>query len=136
MLSPFKNWCFWFPYILNFQKKQQRNKKNWFLVNSCLFWFAFHANLMSDGKKKRLKFLFITPLILLINTSISLFRWTLQLIKTYKDNRVTQYNSGEQNNRILSLHRKRKIKHLSFFLRFSIIGINLLIRGSIEVKIR
>ena len=27
MLSPFKNWCFWFPYILNFQKKKQRNKK-------------------------------------------------------------------------------------------------------------
>ena len=26
---------------------------------------------MSDGKKKRLKFLFITPLILLINVSIS-----------------------------------------------------------------
>ena len=47
-----------------------------------------------------------------------------------------QYNSDEQNNRILLLHRKRKIKHLSFFLRFSIIGIDLLIRGSIEVNIR
>ena len=40
-----------------------------------------------------------------------------------------------QNNQTLSLHRKRKIKHLSFFfLRFSIIGINLLIRGSINEK--
>ena len=55
-----------------------------FLVNSRCFCFAFHPNLMSDAKKKRLKFLFITPLILLINMSISLFRWTVQLIKTQK----------------------------------------------------
>ena len=54
----------------------------------------------------------------------------------YKDNKVMYYKSGEQNNQISSLHRKRKIKHLSFFQRFSIIGINLLIRGSIEVNIR
>ena len=60
-----------------FREKKQRNKKSWFLVNSRCFCFAFHANLMSDGKKKRLKFLFITPLILLINMSISLFRWTV-----------------------------------------------------------
>ena len=67
-----------------FRKKKQRNKKSWFLVNSPCFCFAFHANLMSDGKEKRLKFLFITPLILLIDTSISLFRWTVQLITTQK----------------------------------------------------
>ena len=60
-----------------FRKKKQRNKKSWFLVNSRCFCFAFHANLMSDGKKKRLKFLFITPLILSINMSISLFWWTV-----------------------------------------------------------
>ena len=47
-----------------------------------------------------------------------------------------QYNSGEQNNRISSLHRKRKIKHLRFFLRFSMIDVNLLIHGSSEVNIR
>ena len=29
MLSPFKNWCFWFPYILNFQKKI-KEMKNFF----------------------------------------------------------------------------------------------------------
>ena len=67
-----------------FRKKNKEIKKSWFLVNSCCFCFAFHANLMSDGKKKRLKFLFITPLILLINMSISLFRWTVYLIKTQK----------------------------------------------------
>ena len=82
MPSFFKNWSFWFPYILNFEKKTKKKKR--FLVNSRCFCFAFHANLMSDGKKKRLKFLFITPLILLINMSISLFRWTVQLIKTQK----------------------------------------------------
>ena len=60
-----------------FEKKNKEIKKSWFLVNCCCFCFAFHANLMSDGKKKRLKFLFITPLILLINMSISLFRWTV-----------------------------------------------------------
>ena len=60
-----------------FRKKNKEIKKSWFLVNSRCFCFAFHANLMSDGKKKRLKFLFITPLILLINMSISLFRWTV-----------------------------------------------------------
>ena len=79
MLSPFKNWSFWFPYILT-----KKYKKSWFLVNSCCFWFAIHANLMSDGKKKRPKFLFMTSLILLINMSISLFRWTVWLIKTQK----------------------------------------------------
>ena len=46
------------------------------------------------------------------------------------------YNSGEQKHQILSLHRKRKIKHLSFFLHFSIAGIKLLIHGNIEVRIR
>ena len=54
----------------------------------------------------------------------------------YKDNKTTSCNSDEQNNRILSLNRKRKIKHISFFLRFLILRINLLIRGSIEVNIR
>ena len=33
--------------------KKQRNKKGWFLVNSRCFCFAFHANLMSDGKKEK-----------------------------------------------------------------------------------
>ena len=46
-----------------------------------------------------------------------------------------KYNSGDSNNRILSLHRKQKIKHLSFFLRFSVISKNLLIHGSIKVNI-
>ena len=65
-----------------FREKKQRNKtKSWYLVNSCCFRFAFHGNLMSDGKKKRPKLLFITPLILLINMSISLFRWRIWLIK-------------------------------------------------------
>ena len=54
----------------------------------------------------------------------------------YKDNKVMQFNSGEQNNQFLSLHRKRKIKHFGFFLRLSIIAINLLIPVSIEVNIR
>ena len=54
----------------------------------------------------------------------------------YKDNKTTSYNSDEQNNRILSLNRKRKIKDISFFLRFLILRINLLIRGNIEVNIR
>ena len=54
-----------------FRKKSKKWKTS--LVNSRWFCFAFHANLMSDGKKKRLKFLFISPLILLINMSISLF---------------------------------------------------------------
>ena len=54
-------------------KKNKEIKKVDFLVNSRCFCFTFHANLMSDGKKKRLKFLFITPLTLLINMSISLF---------------------------------------------------------------
>ena len=70
-----------YPEIL---EKKQRNKKSWFLVNSPCFCFAFHANLMSDWKRKRLKLLFITPLILLINMSISLFWWTVYLIKTQK----------------------------------------------------
>ena len=52
----------------------------------------------------------------------------------YKDNKVMQYNSGEQNNRILSLHRKRTIKN--FFSALFSNRINLLIRGSIEVNIR
>ena len=59
------------------EKKNKEIKKGWFLVNSSCFCFAFHANLMSDGKKKRFKYLFKTPLILLINMSISLFRWTV-----------------------------------------------------------
>ena len=46
----------------------------------------------------------------------------------YKDKKVMQYNSGEQNNRILSLQQKRKIKHSR--------GMKLLIRGSIKVNIR
>ena len=46
------------------------------------------------------------------------------------------YNTYEEDNQILRLHRKRKTKHLFFFLRFSIIDINLLIRGNIEVNIR
>ena len=66
------------------EKKNKKTKKTWFLVNSSFFCFAFHANLMSDGKKRRLKFLFITSSILLINMSISLFRWTVQVIKTQK----------------------------------------------------
>ena len=85
MLSPFKNWRFWFPYILNFwQKNPKEIKKSWILVNSWCFCLTFYANLMSDVKKKRLKFLFITPLILLINMSMRLFRWTVKLIKTEK----------------------------------------------------
>ena len=63
-------------------RKNKEITKSWFLVNSRCFCFAYHANLMSAGKKKRLTFLFITPLILLINMSISLFRGTVQLIKT------------------------------------------------------
>ena len=59
------------------EKKNKEIKKSWFLVNSRCFCFAFHANLTSDGKNKRLKFLFITLLIWLINMSISLFRWTV-----------------------------------------------------------
>ena len=82
MLFAFRNRCFWFPFIRNFQKKNKEITKSWFLVNSRCFCFAYHANLMSAGKKKRLTFLFITPLILLINMSISLFRGTVQLIKT------------------------------------------------------
>ena len=38
-----------------------------------VFVWPSTANLMSDGKKKRFKFLFTTPLMLLINMSISLF---------------------------------------------------------------
>ena len=57
-------------------------------------------------------------------------------IFSYRNNKVMQYNSGEQNNGILSLHRKTTIKHFSFFLRFSIIGIKLLVRASIEVNTR
>ena len=73
-LSKFGVFGFLIPWI--FRKKTQRNKKkSWFLVISCCFCFVFHANLMSDGKKERLKFLFITPLILLISMLISLFRW-------------------------------------------------------------
>ena len=64
-----------------FLEKKKQIKKSWFLVNSQCFCFAFHANLTLDGKNKRLKFLFITPLILLINMSISLFRWRIWLIK-------------------------------------------------------
>ena len=81
---PFQNLLFLIFLYPEFLEKKQRNKKSSFLVNSRCFCFAFHANLMSDGKKKRLKFLFITPLMLLINMSISLFRWTVYLIKTQK----------------------------------------------------
>ena len=66
------------------EKKNKEIKKSWFLVNSRCFCFAFHANLMSDGKKKRFEFLFITAVILLIIKSISLFRWTVWLMKTQK----------------------------------------------------
>ena len=45
------------------EKKNKEIKKRWFLVNSPCFCFAFHANFMSDGKKKRFKYLFKTPLI-------------------------------------------------------------------------
>ena len=74
---PFQKLMFLIPLYPEFFAKKTRNKTKLILVNSCCFCFAFHANLMSDGKKKRLKFLFITPLILLINMSISLFRWTV-----------------------------------------------------------
>ena len=75
---PFQKLVFLISLYPEFLEKNQRNKKkNWFLVNSRCFCFAFHANLMSDGKKKRLKFLFITSLILLINMSVTLFRWTV-----------------------------------------------------------
>ena len=87
-----KIWCYRltkigvFGFLISwiFGKKQRNKKQSWFLVNSRFFYFTFHANLMSDGKEKRLKFLFITPLILLIDTSIILFRWTVQLITTQK----------------------------------------------------
>ena len=79
-------------------RKKNKGKKNWFLVNSRCFCFSFHANLMSDIKKNRLKFLFMTPLILLINLSISLFHVinmsTCQIADKdseffcYKDNKV------------------------------------------------
>ena len=46
--------------------------------------------------------------------------------QTFLPKKTTKYNSVEQNNRILSLHGKRKTKHLSFLLRFLIICINLL----------
>ena len=39
-------------FYTEFLEKRQR-KKNWFLVNSLCFCFAFYANLMSDGKKKK-----------------------------------------------------------------------------------
>ena len=65
-------------------KRQSNKKKSWFLVNYRCFCFAFHANLMSDGKKQRLIVLFLTLLILLVNMSISLLRWTVKLIKTQK----------------------------------------------------
>ena len=48
-----------------------------------LFLISFYPE-FSDGKKKRLIFLFVTLLILLVNMSISLFRWTVKLIKTQK----------------------------------------------------
>ena len=60
-----------------FRKKTKKYKNSWLLVSSRCFCFAFHANLMSTGKKERLKFLFITPIILLINMPISLFGWTV-----------------------------------------------------------
>ena len=112
---PFQKLVFWVSLCPTFLGKKT-NKKSWFLVNSRCFCFAFHANLMSGGKAKRLKFLFIAPLILLIKMSISLFWWTLQPIKTQKffvtkTTKLCSYNSGEQNSRILSLHRKQKIKH-------------------------
>ena len=72
---PFQKFDFLISWI--FRKKSKKQKKSWFLVNSRCFCFDFHANLMSDGKKKRLKYLFITSLRLLINMSISLFRWTV-----------------------------------------------------------
>ena len=136
MRSPFKNWCFWFPYILNFLQKKQEIKQSWFLVNSCCFCFAFHANLMSDGKKKTLTFLFITPLPLLINMSVSLFRWTVQLIKSQKffDTNTTKLCSITLVRKIIEFYRYTKneqSKHLIFFLRFSIIDINLSNRESI-----
>ena len=65
----------WF--FLFFWKNSKEIKKGRFLVNSDCFCFAFHANLISDGKKKRLTCLFTAPLILLINMSSSLFRWTV-----------------------------------------------------------
>ena len=139
MLSPFKNRCFWFYYVLKIQKRKQRNKKSLFLVNSRCFCFAFHANITSDEKKD---LIFVNNSINIVDKHVNQFVSVNSIadkdseIFCYKDNKVMQYNSVEQNNRILSLHRKRKIKHLSFFLRFSIIGINLLIRGSIEVNIR
>ena len=124
------------------ENKNKEIKKSWFLVNSRCFCFAYHANLMSDGKKKRLTFLFLTPLILLINfVSISLFRWTVQLVETQKfyvtkTAKLCSIILLSKIIRILSLHRKRKMKHLGFFLRFSITGINSLISGSIKVNIR
>ena len=58
-------------------RKKNRNKKKLIFGQFSLFCFTFHANLMSDGKKKRLEFLFLTSIILLINMSISFFRWTV-----------------------------------------------------------
>ena len=86
---------------------------------------------MLDGKKERLKFLFVTRLMLSISMSISLFRWTAQLIKTQKffATKTTELCSIILVNKIIEFYRytkNKKTKHLSFFLRFSIIGINLL----------
>ena len=73
---PFQKLVFLISLYPEFLEKRQRNKKSWFLVNSRCFCFVFYANLVLDGKKKRLEFLFMTPLIFLINMSISFFRWT------------------------------------------------------------
>ena len=69
---PFEKLVLLISLYSEFLKKKQRNKKIWFSVNSRFFCFAFHANLMSDEKKKRLKFLFMTPLILLMSMSINM----------------------------------------------------------------
>ena len=81
---PFQKLVFLITLYPEFLEKNKEIIKSWFLVSSRCFCFAFHANLMSDGKKERLTFLFITPLILLIHMLISLFQWKAWLINTQK----------------------------------------------------
>ena len=65
-------------------KKNKNIKKTWFLVNFPCLCFGIHANLMSDGKKKRLFNFVYNSINIVDKMSISLFRWTVQLILTPK----------------------------------------------------
>ena len=71
--------------------------------------------------------------------SISLFRWTVQLIKTQKffATKTTKLCSIILVNKTAEFYRytENEKSSTSFFLRFSIIGITLSIRESIKVNI-